>query len=132
MKQPFSLFAFLFLTLFFVVGSQNALYAQTTASLSAISPTLTELQPLLPTTTPIPQATVSFPALQKINDIASPPAATFSALPTASISADYCLNVPIIMYHHVEPIAIATQLGHPQLTEDNEMFEKHIKYLVEH
>jgi len=36
------------------------------------------------------------------------------------------------MYHHVEPLDIATQLGHPQLTEDNVYFEDHIRYLVEH
>lgn len=131
MKQAFFLFSALFLTLFFIFGSQNVLYAQTTASLSSITPTLSELPPLLPTTTPTPQATVSFPALQKINELATPPAATIAATTTASPSADYCLNVPIIMYHHVEPLDIATQLGHPQLTEDNQIFEEHIKYLVD-
>src|SRR5882724_8841265 len=28
----------------------------------------------------------------------------------------YCLNVPMLMYHHVQPMDIANKLGHGQLT----------------
>jgi len=110
------------------------LYAQTPeASPSAITPTLSELPAVLPTVTPSMQPTTSFRVLQKINELATPTPSTESATPVASSSAsDYCLNVPIIMYHHVEPIEISSQLGHPQLTVDSNIFQEHIQYLVQH
>lgn len=140
MKQKLLFLFASFSLLSLLTGLPQTLYAQTiTASPSAISPTIPQFPTILPTTTPVPSSGSAFPILQKIDELATPPA-TISA--TASNSAqsidalgssqDYCLNVPIIMYHHVEPIAIATQLGHPQLTEDNTIFEEHIKYLVDH
>jgi len=36
------------------------------------------------------------------------------------------------MYHHVEPLEIASQLGHEPLTESNAYFEEHISYLASH
>lgn len=43
----------------------------------------------------------------------------------------FCLNVPVILYHHIEPYGIAKAEGHAQLTVDDIFFEQHIKYLVE-
>ena len=42
----------------------------------------------------------------------------------------FCLNVPVLMYHHVQPISIATQLGHAQLTVDSNIFEQQLGYLA--
>jgi len=137
---------FFFLILFFSFLLPSAVYAQT-ATDSAISPTLAIFPTLFPSPTPSPIIN-SFPILQKL-DALTTPTATPTAIPTATPSAavasdsaqsvdapgasqDYCLNVPIILYHHVEPLAIATQLGHASLTEDSQIFEEHISYLVSH
>lgn len=45
---------------------------------------------------------------------------------------DFCLSVPILLYHHIQPLDIAAQLGHEQLTVDSYYFEEQLKYLVEH
>jgi peptidoglycan/xylan/chitin deacetylase (PgdA/CDA1 family) len=122
----------------FALSKVTSANAQT-ATDSAIAPVLTNLPTLFPTITPTPSPTLPFPILQRLDEMSSPSVSTESGLPLspdtqiASGSAqDYCLNVPVIMYHHTEPIEIATQLGHPQLTEDNSYFEEHISYLVSH
>src|SRR6266480_568386 len=122
--------------LIFSFGRSNAAYAQTpSASNSAIFPPLTTLPTLFPTVTPTPSPIIAFPILQQLDELASPSVTELSissqsATPIASDSAqDYCLNVPIIMYHHTEPVEIAGQLGHAPLTEDSTYFEEHIRYL---
>lgn len=116
-------------------------FAQTlSASDSAISPTLPTLPTLLPTNTPTVSSINTFPLLQQFDDLKRPSLATPSAASSSAIqqqltpgyAQDYCLDVPVIMYHHTEPLAIATQLGHPQLTEDSSYFEEHIRYLIQH
>ncbi|MBI2327439.1 polysaccharide deacetylase family protein [Candidatus Curtissbacteria bacterium] len=42
----------------------------------------------------------------------------------------YCLNVPVLMYHHVEPIEQARAAWHAQLTVDVGVFENQMKYLI--
>lgn len=42
---------------------------------------------------------------------------------------DFCLNVPVLFYHHIESLAIAQQLGHAQLTVDSDYFDKQMAYL---
>src|SRR5437899_1350153 len=128
MKRLLLLLFFLFV-LSFVFGINKAVYAQTTtASNSAITPTLPNLPTLFPTVTPTPTVSTAFPLLDQLDALANPtstnsaqepqtnqtnPTATISAIPTPDIIAsgsaeDYCLNVPIIMYHHIEPMDIAT------------------------
>lgn len=43
---------------------------------------------------------------------------------------DYCIDVPVLMYHHVQPLPMAQLLGHPQLTVDSSVFDEHIRYLI--
>ncbi|HSX09659.1 MAG TPA: polysaccharide deacetylase family protein, partial [Candidatus Saccharimonadales bacterium] len=134
-------------------------FAETSASDSAITPTLPLLPTLFPTITPSPTTTVSFSVLQQLilsqssvastssvatvsatvttSDDSTQSATTATLSPTPDIVAsgsaqDFCLNTPVIMYHHIEPLSIATQLGHEPLTEDSTIFEEHIKYLSEH
>lgn len=45
------------------------------------------------------------------------------------IEKDFCLNIPILFYHHVEPMAEAQQLGHAQFTVDSEAFDQQMRYL---
>jgi len=138
MKRKLLLLLPLYILFFFIIGVFAHVYAQTnSASTSAIAPNPASLPTLFPTVTPAPSPVTAFPVLDQLDELATPPVptitpATQSATPVASGSAqDYCLNVPIIMYHHTEPLDIAAQLGHPQLTEDSTFFEEHIRYLVE-
>jgi peptidoglycan/xylan/chitin deacetylase (PgdA/CDA1 family) len=41
----------------------------------------------------------------------------------------YCLTVPILMYHHVQPYSVASDLGQASLTVDNSMFDQQMAYL---
>lgn len=54
------------------------------------------------------------------------PTPVFSAQPLIG----YCLKVPIILYHHVEPLALATKEHRAPLTVDSKYFEQHISYIV--
>jgi peptidoglycan/xylan/chitin deacetylase (PgdA/CDA1 family) len=139
MKRVFFLSLVLLLAFFVGAPLYSTIYAQT----SSATPSAIALLPtLFPTITPTPAGRASWPILPQFDDLASPSAAaSISATATTSAitppltpdyASDYCLDVPIVMYHHVEPMDIATQLGHPQLTEDNSYFEDHIKYLSEH
>jgi len=154
MKRLLSLFI---LPLFIFLLPSSTVLAQTVnTSDDPTSASISSLPTLLPTITPTPTQTITFSILQQLTDftdsiastsstatiaatptVSMTPSATVSEAPTPDIVAsgsaqDYCLNVPIIMYHHVEPLAIATQLGHAQLTEDSQIFEEHISYLVSH
>lgn len=42
---------------------------------------------------------------------------------------DFCLTVPVMLYHHVEPIDIASKEGHAQLTVDSNYFDMQMEYL---
>ena len=41
----------------------------------------------------------------------------------------YCINVPVLMYHHIQPEAQAVSLGQTSLTVDNTMFASQMAYL---
>lgn len=51
-------------------------------------------------------------------------------IPTAQVVNDYCLNVPVLLYHHVQPLSEAKQLGHAQLTVDSGYFDSQMAYLA--
>lgn len=40
-----------------------------------------------------------------------------------------CVSMPILMYHHVEDLALAKEEGHASLTVSIEYFKKHLEYL---
>lgn len=48
---------------------------------------------------------------------------------TASVN-DFCLHVSVVYYHHVQPLTIASKLGHAQLTVDSTIFDQQISYLI--
>lgn len=67
------------------------------------------------------------------------PTATTSATatPTATPSAEpvltgFCLNAPILMYHHILPLGEAEQRGVKSLTVDPSYFERDLEYLNAH
>jgi len=45
------------------------------------------------------------------------------------IPSGFCLRVPVIFYHHIEPIDQAKIEGHAQLTVDTSNFENQMEYL---
>lgn len=49
--------------------------------------------------------------------------------PYACKPPGFCEHLPVLMYHHVQPLDIAKKLGHAQLTISDTFFEQHLKYL---
>lgn len=73
------------------------------------TPTLTVTPTLIPTSTPTPTS-----ILRQVPDQAS----------------GFCLHVPVVYYHHIQPLDIASKLGHAQLTVDSAIFDQQVSYLV--
>lgn len=75
----------------------------------------------------------SLPPLKKITPTVSPEKNVNPIIPIAqaqNIPNDFCLNVPVLLYHHIQPFAIAKELGQAQLTVDSDYFDKHMAYLA--
>ena len=69
------------------------------------------------------------PRLDKnVSSITPSPSPT--ATPTPAPLIGYCLRVPVLMYHHIQPEATAQQLGQTSLTVDNGMFDQQMAYLA--
>lgn len=68
----------------------------------------------IPTMTPKPKPVVIIPA----------------AVADEKTVNDFCLNVPVLFYHHIQPLSLAQQLGHAQLTVDSDYFDKQMAYLA--
>ena len=139
MKRYAAIFFSILLVLPFFVGSVQPIFAQTSlATTSATPASLSSLPTLFPTAAPTPPAVNNWPILNQLDELATPqiatptPVATTAASLPVSYSEEYCLDVPVIMYHHIEPLAIASQLGHEPLTVDSSIFENQVGYLVEH
>lgn len=50
--------------------------------------------------------------------------------PTPAPLTGYCLRVPILTYHHIQPEATAKELGQTSLTVDNGIFDQQMAYLA--
>jgi len=79
--------------------------------------------------------------LQKVHTPLGVSLPTITLAPTATPSptleptpvyTGYCLNVPVLMYHHTLPQAIAIQKGHSSLNVDNSLFDQQMGYLASH
>ena len=60
---------------------------------------------------------------------------TPTATPTPVINQQalgYCLDVPVLMYHHVEPWSQAIALGQTSLAVDSNIFNEQMQYLSNH
>lgn len=64
---------------------------------------------------------------------------TLTAVPTVSptpvpteIPMGYCLPVPVLTYHHVQPWDIAKQKGQTSLSVDSNVFDQQMGYLAAH
>lgn len=47
-----------------------------------------------------------------------------------NLASGYCLNVPVLMYHHIEPQAQAKTEGHTALNVDSNIFASQMAYLI--
>lgn len=72
-----------------------------------------------------------------VAQIKTSPTATITPTPSptptsAPIPSGFCLNVPVLMYHHIEPYNLAVSEHHGSLTVDSAMFEKQLQYINAH
>src|SRR5579885_2209813 len=67
---------------------------------------------------------------QRHMPLTSTPSPLPTATPVTNDVGDFCLQVPVLFYHHIEPIAQASAQGHAQLTVDSNWFDKQMHYLV--
>lgn len=111
-------------------SSQSAEPVTDTREFSLFNPSL------LPTEAPLPSPILPLETIQNFEPtVAATPSSTIT--PSASPSAlpqpeDYCVNVPVILYHHIQRLETATILGHAALTVDSIIFDNQIKYLKGH
>lgn len=54
-----------------------------------------------------------------------------SSTPSPQVLSGYCLRVPVLMYHHIQPESVAKQLGQTSLTVDNGVFDQQMAYLAQ-
>lgn len=78
-----------------------------------------------------PTPTIDFPVSETIEKTIEATEATSAAQTVPPEQFDYCLDVPVVMYHHTQPLKLAELLGHGALTVDSVIFEEQIKYLSE-
>lgn len=57
---------------------------------------------------------------------------TPSPTPTPAIPAGFCLRVPVLLYHHIQPTAQAVEKHQQNLSVDNGMFDLQMGYLATH
>lgn len=113
------------LFLFLVLGlSIHSLPHTTVVAQSSPSAITTQAIPYFPS--PRPEE-VPFTSLPLSSFLESK--ATSSALPQEQ--TDFCMDVPILMYHHTQPLQMAELLGHAPLTVDSIIFDEQIRYLVQ-
>jgi peptidoglycan/xylan/chitin deacetylase (PgdA/CDA1 family) len=58
------------------------------------------------------------------------PYPTITIIPTPVPLTGFCLHVPIMTYHHIQPESIAKDLGQTSLTVDNGIFDQQMAYLT--
>lgn len=62
----------------------------------------------------------------------STPTPSLTPEPTEPPLVGFCLNVPILMYHHIQPMSIAKEKGQTGFTVDSGVFDQQIAYLTSH
>lgn len=77
---------------------------------------------------------ISLPSAKKVSPTVTPKPNMAVIVPVAraegNTTNDFCLNVPVLLYHHIQPLSIAQQLGHAQLTVDRDTFDEQMAYLA--
>lgn len=67
------------------------------------------------------------------------PIASISAVPSISVfptvtpmPQDFCLHIPVLLYHHIQPLEVARERGQLSLTVDTTVFDQQMQYLSTH
>lgn len=86
----------------------------------------------------IPSRTTSLPSKQLSFQVTITPTPTTKRQQSLDLVAktqaatepqDYCVNIPVLFYHHVDPLADAQKAGHAQFSVDSTVFEQQMSYL---
>ncbi len=78
---------------------------------------------------PTPEPTISLPLMEDLSESLKPEITSEAAKIGPSQAEDYCMNVPVVMYHHVQPLDMSDLLGHKALTLDSTIFDEQMQYL---
>ncbi len=108
---------FIRIVLLFVVGILSFFIVSTTHGEQIVS----QVTPARPTPTfrPFPLFTIR-----------PMPSVTPTPPPQIPLTG-FCIQVPVLMYHHIENLAQAAREHHEQLTVDSAIFDQQMKYLVD-
>jgi len=129
------LFGYLFVSIIFGLDSYTSqtVYA-TPMQKQQTLPLLTD-NFLLPAPDASDSVDLNMSVMTQLEQATASSEATPSATPTVTpipTLTDYCLDLPIVLYHHIQPMPIADLLGHGQLTVDSDIFDGQMKYLKDH
>lgn len=91
-----------------------------------------QLTPQKKTSYPLQLAAVAQASSKSAQTTITPVITVSPSLTETPVNLGYCLHVPVLIYHHIEPIAQAKEEGHGSLTVDNGIFDNQMKYLAEH
>jgi peptidoglycan/xylan/chitin deacetylase (PgdA/CDA1 family) len=130
-RQAKVIMGFISLLLFTTIGADLFTTSQATAhqlSTTTKAPVLFATNALI---APSPTPNLSLPLIDNLELSLEEPIASETASAEVTPSEEYCIDVPVVMYHHVQPIQMAELLGHKALTADSRIFEDQISYLSE-
>lgn len=127
----FRLYSFRLLTgLFFALILLSSIHHPTKTNYQQAEPISPNTSLDLHALTILPSETPITPPLLPLGTIANlSPTPVPKASESATVTEDFCLDVPVILYHHIQPLPMASLLGHAKLTIDNKIFENQIAYL---
>lgn len=89
---------------------------------------------ILPSVIPVPSKLTTSKLAQQATEIAATPSPTPLPLTFDQLNTLYgpCTRLPVLMYHHVEDLALAKTEGHAGLAVSPDWFQKHLDYLKSH
>ena len=119
-----------FLLALVILGAENLTSQQVTADQTAPSASSSSIVSSELFTTPSPTPFLPL-AVNQITPPVTGEISTEAAQIAPTDVSDYCMDMPIILYHHIQPLQIAQQLGHEPLTVDSDIFDSQMKYLVD-
>lgn len=70
---------------------------------------------------------VNAPTVEKLTP--TPTLSPKTETPQEEVRSGFCLNVPILLYHHVQPAGVARQNGQSNLSVDSVIFDQQMAYL---
>lgn len=111
-----------------IIGSKNVSPFETdAASVVLQSDNKIKILSFLPMPTIATDSAFFVDSLFENQEIDSP-----QAMVTPTPFPDFCIHVPVFLYHHTQPLDMAKLLGHAQLTVDSNIFDEQMRYLTEH